>query len=571
MGSVTKAIKFLLLGDDKSAVSALRNTAKEMKNTAKSGGGLKGLGKDLKAAFKTDGIKGVGGVLKNAGKEAGGLGGMVGKVGIGLAATGAAAVAAGAAIAIKFGADSISTFKRVAAETMKLSRVTGLTTEDASRLGFAFQQTGVDVAKGTQSFALLGKNLSNASDGGKKAAAMAKLLGFNFTDAHGKVLPMAQLIPKLADKFSSMPDGAEKSALAMKMFGKSGVAMLPFLNKGAKGLDELAKKSDKYGATLSGPQLDALKKSKAAQREWDAAMQGLQVTLGSELLPMVTDFAVGINNALIPAITWLTGEIKKNQAGFDALGNGMKWLWNNILMPVLKFMVFGMAQFTAGIGYAIAALGHLTGNKDMETFGNGVVSAAEDVEKLAMGMKGVDYTVTPTVDAKTEEAKKKVKEVDKSIKGIKDKIVTAKAKGDTKGLDKLNAQLKAAEAKKHALKVKISAYLDGGTDQIRLNINRGGKTGVMKMYRQGGRPRVGEPAIFHQDEIWQPDTAGTVISQSRSRQIMRSGGPMAIGGGGATIIHMTVNVPLGADTLGPARAIRAAMVNLHAKTGLKVP
>lgn len=36
-----------------------------------------------------------------------------------------------------------------------------------------------------------------------------------------------------------MPDGAEKSALAMQLFGKNGMAMLPFLNKGAAGIQEL--------------------------------------------------------------------------------------------------------------------------------------------------------------------------------------------------------------------------------------------------------------------------------------------------------------------------------------------
>jgi len=61
----------------------------------------------------------------------------------------------------------------------------------------------------------------------------------------------------VADKFSTMKDGAQKSAMAMDIFGKSGAEMVPFLNQGSAGINELTAQADRLGVTLDGPTADA--------------------------------------------------------------------------------------------------------------------------------------------------------------------------------------------------------------------------------------------------------------------------------------------------------------------------
>lgn len=263
-----------------------------------------------------------------------------------------AGLLAGAAAVVKFGKDSIKTFTNVAGETSKLSRITGLGAEDASRLGFEMKMSGIDAQAGSKGLTMFAKNvvkMSESDKAGKIAAAakanairlqiaslekagpktanyaarMADLhkklnmastashlntsalgeLGLKYTDAKGKVLPMADLLPKVADKFAKMPAGPERTALAMKLFGKQGADMLPFLTKGSAGLAELAAKSDAYGHTLTGSNLDALKQSKAAQRDWSAALEGVRIQFGAQLLPLLTAGATTLTSQLIPAIT----------------------------------------------------------------------------------------------------------------------------------------------------------------------------------------------------------------------------------------------------------------------------
>ncbi len=227
-----------------------------------------------------------------------------------------AAVAAGAA-AVKLGKDSVAAFKSAAGETLGYQRVLGGTAEEASQLRFAIKMSGVDAGVGSKGFTLFSKTLSKAAETGKGTKAMTKLLGEGFTDAQGKLLPMNKILPGLMDKFQKMPAGPERTALAMKLFGKNGAAMLPFLTKGSSGLAELSKKSDEYGQTLSGSNLQALKDSKSAQRDWGAAVEGFKVQFGAQLLPMITSGVKLFTSQLIPTLTGVSGFLRDNG---DAVG-----------------------------------------------------------------------------------------------------------------------------------------------------------------------------------------------------------------------------------------------------------
>ncbi len=226
-------------------------------------------------------------------------------------------IAAATVAAVKFGKDAVNAFKSAAGETLGYQRVLGGTAEEASQLRFAIKMSGVDAGVGSKGFTLFSKTLSKAAETGKGTKAMTKLLGEGFTDAQGKLLPMNKILPGLMDKFQKMPAGPERTALAMKLFGKNGAAMLPFLTKGSSGLAELSKKSDEYGQTLSGKNLEAMKESRAAQRDWGAAVEGFKVQFGAQLLPMITSGVKLFTSQLIPTLTGVSGFLRDNG---DAVG-----------------------------------------------------------------------------------------------------------------------------------------------------------------------------------------------------------------------------------------------------------
>ena len=330
MASVESVLKLVLMGEDRVS-PVMSKVADSVKSVGDKAAGIHGPTDVAKAALI-------------------GLGGALGAVGV-----------------KKFADDSMSAFKGVAGEAMSMSRATGMSIEDASRLNFAMQQSGVSTDSASKAIKALDKSLgSAASSDGKAAAAadehrtklegqiaalekiqnptaaqkqkleqlqgeLAKMppsteaassalgkMGIQYKDSQDKMIPMAQLLPQIAEKFKQMPDGPEKSALAMKLFGKSGMDMIPFLNKGADGVEDLMKKSDAFGMTVSGPMTKAMKDSKAATREWEAAQKGLSVQVGAILLPVLTQATTFVISNVMPMIQQVIGFVREHNSQISA-------------------------------------------------------------------------------------------------------------------------------------------------------------------------------------------------------------------------------------------------------------
>ena len=282
-------------------------------------GDTKGLQKSLTGAQKA--VKSTGDTISKAGKAI---------------ATG---VAAGAAAAVAFGVKSVDTYKNVGGEVLKLQRYTGDTAENASRMRAAFKLTGIDTDKAARSFGIFSKNI---------AAGKIDKLGINLKDVHGQLLPFDQALGKVADKIASMPPGTARTALAIQAFGKAGTDLLPFLSKGSKGILELANQSDKLGTTLSGKDIDAIKKSKEESRKFGLAMEGLQIQIGRYVLPVLTDLVKWATEHLLPALDklghkiadWLAPRLKKLGDWWDKDGKKSwehftKWI-TETLLPLLE-------------------------------------------------------------------------------------------------------------------------------------------------------------------------------------------------------------------------------------------
>ncbi len=207
----------------------------------------------------------------------------------------------------KIVAESTEAFMSLAGEVKGLQRITGGTVEQASLLGATLKLSGVDTAKASTAMTIFSRNLNSANDGGEKAAAMAAKLGTGFLDAAGGIKPISEIMPGLADKFSKMPDGAEKTALAMQLFGRSGAQMLPFLNKGAAGLAELQEKARDMGLVLDDTSIKIMSAAKVSLREYNMTIQGTKVALGGTLMPVMTAFSNVSRSLMIPVLETLTG------------------------------------------------------------------------------------------------------------------------------------------------------------------------------------------------------------------------------------------------------------------------
>jgi hypothetical protein len=213
-----------------------------------------------------------------------GLSNVAGKINGVLAGLGAALSVAGL---IATGKAAIDT----ADDLSKLSQKTGISVESLSLLKPISEQSGISLeglAKGMQKLAT---SMVEAAGGSKQQVEVFSRLGVSVKDAAGQIRPTEAVLLDLADAFSAMPDGAEKSALAVKLFGKAGVEMIPFLNQGRAGIEALKQRFKELGLEISGDTAKAAELFNDTLDTVKQALSGIGVRIAEAALPALQRFA----------------------------------------------------------------------------------------------------------------------------------------------------------------------------------------------------------------------------------------------------------------------------------------
>jgi hypothetical protein len=210
----------------------------------------------------------------------------------GIAVAGVAAAGAMAALAIK-GSEVTEQLERISQKTgISIPQLQGLEAAGAS-VGVSLE----DILTATRKF-------SQAIDGSGKGSvvltATLKGLGVTSKDAHEALL-------QLADAFAKMPDGAHKSALAVELLGRSGLNLIPLLDKGRAGIESFDEIVQEFGPHITGGAIEATDGWKKSTLELDESWKSVEVTLTENVLPIVNK----ITDALAVAIVGWTNFAKQ--------------------------------------------------------------------------------------------------------------------------------------------------------------------------------------------------------------------------------------------------------------------
>jgi hypothetical protein len=180
---------------------------------------------------------------------------------------------------------SINTTQQLAKSTSAFARSSGLSKKESQSWVLVAQERGLETKQLQMGMATLGRNLGALGGSTKASSAMFDQLGVSQKSL--MAMPMSQRMAAISDAFAKMPDGANKAALAQRIFGKSGTQLLPILNEGGKAMtDQLSAANDLVPA-MGGSGKQALEMAKQ-QRELNMAMTGLKVLVGSALIPILS-------------------------------------------------------------------------------------------------------------------------------------------------------------------------------------------------------------------------------------------------------------------------------------------
>ena len=304
-------------------------------------------------------MQGLQGQAKNAAMGFNSLKGAV--VGFGAAIAGSAIVG-GLTAVVKKSIDAGD-------ELFNLQAKTGVAASALIGIGNAAKLADVDMEALGKGLTKLNVNLVKAAEGNEDLARKFEALGISVKDANGQVVPADKALKEIADRFADMPDGAQKAAAAVALFGKSGSDLIPLLNEGAASMEKFTYKVGEDFAARSDLFNDTI-------TELGIKSQGFGLELTDALLPA------------LQSILEVFGDLFDTQNDWTALFDVIKVGLRSVA-TVIYAMIKLVDQFTKTIVYTFDAISkaiqgdfEAAGLALSEGFGAGLEQAKRDFEQI---------------------------------------------------------------------------------------------------------------------------------------------------------------------------------------------
>ena len=329
----------------------------------------------------------------------------------------------------------------------KASQKIGIATETLSALRYAAQLADVDFESLTSGMGKFNKSIVEAVGGAEKQEQAFRLLGI--TQAELKKNSPDEVFSKVATGMAGMADGANKTALAMALFGKSGANMIPLLNGGAEGLKQAREEAERFGLILStetGKQAEEFNDNLTRMTN---GFQGIVKQVVANNLPMMLKLST--------AMVDFAKDSESVKKASDDIAAGMKTVASVGAVAFGIFKVAGDNLASLAAAMTFAAEGEF--KKAWDALGSGGADTVADIQKTTDMIKKIW----------DETAESKDKATGKSGKG---------GKGDDPFLGEAekNAQLLAAVTDKRLAYLKASAATETemvkASTQVQLEMNR---------------------------------------------------------------------------------------------------
>jgi len=283
-------------------------------------------------------------------------------------------------------------------EINDMSQRTGVAAETLSGFRLAAENSGTSMDGLATGLKFLNKNMYDASTGGKETSEAFAALGVTVQNSDGTLRDTSDVMFDVAGKLSSMDDGAQKTALAMRVFGKSGADLIPMLNLGAEGLRENYERASQFGIVISQDAAKAADEFNDSLGEMKLALTGATREVGTSLMPSVKNLVDKVTAAVVKFREWAAahpGLIQGLSSVALTMGSILTALGPAVMaVPRLTQGFTALAAVlkttTAGLGIALAGLTALAAGALMVY--NSVTTmtkAAEDAgdAELDMAMK----------------------------------------------------------------------------------------------------------------------------------------------------------------------------------------
>lgn len=229
----------------------------------------------------------------------------------------AAGVTAAAGIAIK---SAIEWGKAVD----DLSDKTGMAGEESSKFLVIAQRTGMDLQTANAMWSKFGKAVFEAADAQVKAANSGKqaedalsMLGIAATNADGTMRSASEIFQDVKDRLNEMPDGLQKAALEMKLFGRSGTEMHDILHMSNSEMEDAYKKAKALGLIMSSQTAAGIEQFDRDLNSAKGTISAVGMAIAVDAMPQIKELLDGTTKTVKAFIEWKNANPELASSLFD--------------------------------------------------------------------------------------------------------------------------------------------------------------------------------------------------------------------------------------------------------------
>lgn len=215
----------------------------------------------------------------------------------------------------------------------EMSQKTGVSVEVLTSFDLAAQKAGISLEQFAVGMRNLYRSADQANNGAKESADAFKRLGVSITDANGNLRSGVDLFSDVAEAIDNIANPAEKSALAMKVFGRAGAEMIPMLKGGKEAIKAYIEEAQKHGTIFTKEDVERAVAYADAMDNFTKKLDSLKKKLALEVIPVLTDF-----------ISLMSGDMRGSMKG-DVLAKD----WTKAAIEYVKAIMSGKSQIEAAV------------------------------------------------------------------------------------------------------------------------------------------------------------------------------------------------------------------------------
>lgn len=248
--------------------------------------------------------------------------------------------AVGLQAAFNFLTTGSTTIAKAASEQ---AQALGLAVEEYSKLEFALKQTGVSESEAKTALTALNVEIQKTKEGATQGGTALDKLGISVNGFNGNTKSASEVISEIADKFTELPDGAQKSALAVQLFGRrSGPELVALLNQGSEGIEKFKQRAASLGLDVTASEVATAKALSIAVTTAGEVIQQTVDRIGQAFAPLITR---GAN-----AVTDFISKNEKAIVGFfQTIADTVTGLVDNVIVPAFNTISAVLDKIAEGI------------------------------------------------------------------------------------------------------------------------------------------------------------------------------------------------------------------------------